>query len=48
MANEFEAFFISLFLIIPALLYAAMVINDMKKRDKNEKKLNKIFQPFYH
>ncbi len=34
MASEFEAFLISLFLIVPALLYAAMVINDMKKRDK--------------
>ena len=38
MASEFEAFLISLFLIVPALLYAAMVVNDMKKREKKEKK----------
>ena len=35
MASEFEAFLI---LIVPALLYAAMVVHDMKKREKKEKK----------
>ena len=38
MNHEFATFLLSLFLIVPALLYGAMVINDMKKREKKEKK----------
>ena len=38
MAGEFEAFIGSLFLIVPALMYAALVIHDMKKREQKEKK----------
>ena len=37
MASKFEAFLISLVLIIPALLYAVTTVNDMKKRKKEEK-----------
>ena len=38
MASELEAFIGSLFLIVPALMYAALVIHDMKKREQKEKK----------
>lgn len=38
MAGEFEAFIASLFLIVPALMYAALVIHDINKRSKKEKR----------
>lgn len=38
MKYEVATWIAALFLIIPTLLYAAMVVNDMKKREKKEKK----------
>lgn len=38
MNNEIQGWIAVLFLVIPALLYAALVIHDMKKREQKEKK----------
>jgi hypothetical protein len=38
MKYEVATWIAALFLIVPALLYAAMVVNDMNKREKKEKK----------
>jgi hypothetical protein len=38
MSNELATWLLSLFLIVPALMYAALVIYDMKETEKKEKK----------
>ena len=38
MKYEIATWIAAFFLIVPALLYAGMVVNDMKKREKKEKK----------
>ena len=38
MASEFEAFLISLFLIVPAFLYAYIAVKDANKSNQKEKK----------
>ena len=38
MSNELATWIATLFLIVPALMYAALVIHDMKKREQKEKK----------
>ena len=38
MNDELALWLLSLFIIVPALMYAALVIYDMKKREQKEKK----------
>ena len=38
MSNELATWLVSLFLIVPALMYAALVVHDIKKREQKEKK----------